>query len=117
MMHRQTLEMCKKVLGAKHPDTRTSMNNLALVLDSQGKYDKATILYDKKCAGFAKFLRQEYPHTRTCHENYSKMLVSQRQSRSGSVIDRLNIARNVRKYRQSTLSRVTRKLGFKNSKS
>ena len=28
------------VLGKKHPDTLTSMNNLALVLSQQGKYEQ-----------------------------------------------------------------------------
>ena len=29
------------VLGKEHPDTLTSMNNLALVLSQQGKYEQA----------------------------------------------------------------------------
>jgi Tfp pilus assembly protein PilF len=29
------------VLGPEHPDTLTSMNNLAWVLDNQGKYEEA----------------------------------------------------------------------------
>jgi hypothetical protein len=33
-MHKQTLALKEKMLGKKHPDTLTSMNNLALVLDS-----------------------------------------------------------------------------------
>ena len=40
-MHRQTLELREKVLGLEHPSTLDSMNNLALVLDSQGKYEEA----------------------------------------------------------------------------
>ncbi|KAK1990627.1 hypothetical protein LX36DRAFT_647585 [Colletotrichum falcatum] len=40
-MHRQTLELKEKVLGPENPYTLDSMNNLALVLDSQGKYDEA----------------------------------------------------------------------------
>jgi hypothetical protein len=40
-MHREALMLCEKVLGRDHPDTLTSMNNLVLVLDSQGKYEEA----------------------------------------------------------------------------
>ena len=40
-MYRQTLELREKALGAEHPDTLTSMNNLAIVLDMQGKYEEA----------------------------------------------------------------------------
>ncbi|KAI1359478.1 hypothetical protein F5Y08DRAFT_319605 [Xylaria arbuscula] len=44
-MQRQTLELREKVLGREHPDTLASMNNLAFVLGSQGKYEEAgTIL-------------------------------------------------------------------------
>ena len=38
---RRALELRKKVLGPKHPDTLTGMSNLALVLRSQGKYEEA----------------------------------------------------------------------------
>ena len=31
----------QKVLGQEHPSTQDSMNNLASVLNSQGKYDEA----------------------------------------------------------------------------
>ncbi len=37
----QVMEFRKKVLGDEHPDTLTSMNNLALLFDSQGKYEAA----------------------------------------------------------------------------
>jgi hypothetical protein len=115
-MHRRTLAMREKVFGVEHPDTLTSMNNLAGVLDSQGKYEEAIVLCDKTFAGLCKVLGQGHPHTRTCHENYSNMLASQRQSRSGSVTDGLNFGVNVRKDRESTLSRVARRLRFKSSK-
>ncbi|KAK7993917.1 hypothetical protein PG989_007298 [Apiospora arundinis] len=40
-MHRETLTLREEVLGREYPDTLGSMNNLALVLQSQGKYSKA----------------------------------------------------------------------------
>jgi hypothetical protein len=40
-MHRQTLEMRVKVLGPEHPETLTSINELAWVLIMQGKYLEA----------------------------------------------------------------------------
>ncbi|KZL86005.1 hypothetical protein CI238_13375 [Colletotrichum incanum] len=40
-MHRQTLELKKKVLGPENPSTLTSMDSLAGVLRKQGKYDEA----------------------------------------------------------------------------
>jgi hypothetical protein len=40
---RQTLELRQTVLGKDHPDTLTSMSNLALSLHFQSKYDEAAI--------------------------------------------------------------------------
>lgn len=37
-MDRQTLRLREKVLGKEHPNALTSMNNLAGLLKSQGKY-------------------------------------------------------------------------------
>jgi Tetratricopeptide repeat len=39
--HRQALRVRETVLGKEHPDTLTSMNNLATVLKDQGKYEQA----------------------------------------------------------------------------
>ena len=38
-VHGQVLALYETVLGKEHPDTLTSMNNLAEVLSSQGKYN------------------------------------------------------------------------------
>jgi hypothetical protein len=38
---RQMLELKEKVLGKEHPSTLGRMNNLALVLGRQGKYEEA----------------------------------------------------------------------------
>jgi tetratricopeptide (TPR) repeat protein len=39
--HGQALSLRRKRLGREHPSTLTSMSNLALVLESQGKYEEA----------------------------------------------------------------------------
>ena len=44
-MHRQTLQLNEKVLGRVHPDTLTSMNNLAIALEKQGKYAEAEAVH------------------------------------------------------------------------
>jgi hypothetical protein len=54
-MHRQTLAFNEKVIGKEHPLTLTSMYNLVLVLDRQGKYEAAeaihreTLAYARRC--------------------------------------------------------------------
>ena len=40
-MNRRALEGYEKVLGKEHPATLTSVNNLAGVLQDQGKYEEA----------------------------------------------------------------------------
>jgi hypothetical protein len=40
-MNRRALAGREKVLGVEHPDTLTSVSNLALVLRYQGKYETA----------------------------------------------------------------------------
>jgi hypothetical protein len=37
-MHQQALQLKEKVLGAGHPLTLDSMNNLAILIKNQGKY-------------------------------------------------------------------------------
>ena len=40
-MHQQALRGYEKVLRPEHPDKLTSVNNVGLVLDRQGKYKEA----------------------------------------------------------------------------
>ena len=40
MVQRQELGLRETVLGKEHPDTLTSVNNLAGVLRDQGKYEQ-----------------------------------------------------------------------------
>ncbi|XTI86827.1 hypothetical protein V2W45_1456124 [Cenococcum geophilum] len=49
-MNRQTLARRVKVLGPEHPDTLTSMSNLAGVLERQGKFEEAEDLQKQELA-------------------------------------------------------------------
>ncbi|KAH7143372.1 P-loop containing nucleoside triphosphate hydrolase protein [Fusarium sp. MPI-SDFR-AT-0072] len=44
-IYRQALDLTKGALGPEHPDTLTSMNNLATLLCNQGKYEEAERIY------------------------------------------------------------------------
>ncbi|KAF2818040.1 hypothetical protein CC86DRAFT_310088, partial [Ophiobolus disseminans] len=55
-MHRQTLALKEKVLGPEHPDTLTSMNNLASVLRAHSKYNKVIPTYTQTLALLCVFL-------------------------------------------------------------
>ena len=59
-MYQQTLELREKVLGKEHPDTLTSMNNLA-VLSSQGKYEEAEEMHRQALELREKVLGHEHP--------------------------------------------------------
>ncbi|KAH8691011.1 hypothetical protein GQ44DRAFT_636626, partial [Phaeosphaeriaceae sp. PMI808] len=60
---RRVLRGREKVLGPEHPSTLTSMNNLALVLDSQGKYEEAETMNRQTLARREKVLVPEHPDT------------------------------------------------------
>jgi len=40
-LYRETVQLREKVLGKEHPNTLTRINNLAVLLNRQGKYDAA----------------------------------------------------------------------------
>jgi tetratricopeptide (TPR) repeat protein len=42
------VRVTERILGPKHPDTLASMNNLALVLSNQGKYEQAEEMHRRK---------------------------------------------------------------------
>ncbi|MEO0684126.1 MAG: tetratricopeptide repeat protein [Cyanobacteria bacterium J06649_11] len=42
---KKALRIQEKILGKEHPDLSTSLNNLALLYDSQGSYAEAESLY------------------------------------------------------------------------
>jgi hypothetical protein len=46
-LYLQALELSKRLLGEDHPHVATSLNNLAGLYDSQGRYDQAEPLYCK----------------------------------------------------------------------
>jgi hypothetical protein len=51
------------VLGKEHPDTLTRMNNLALVLGKQGKYEEAEAMHRQTLELREKVPGEEHPDT------------------------------------------------------
>jgi tetratricopeptide (TPR) repeat protein len=70
--------MKEKVLGREHPYTLTSMNNLALVLDSQGKYEEAEAMHRQTLAMREKVLGCEHLNTLTSVYCLAYLLAKQR---------------------------------------
>src|SRR5262249_5022058 len=49
-LYQRALAICEKALGPEHPDTATSLNNLAGLYQDQGNYDKALPLFQRALA-------------------------------------------------------------------
>ena len=64
----------EKQLGENHPDVATSLNNLAGLYESQGKYAEAEPLYQRAIAILLATLGENHPNTRTVMMNYYLML-------------------------------------------
>jgi Flp pilus assembly protein TadD len=76
-MYRQTLELMEKVLGQEHLWTLASMNSLAVVLDSQGKYAEAEGVHRQALELTEKVLGVEHPWTLSSVNNLALVLRSQ----------------------------------------
>jgi tetratricopeptide (TPR) repeat protein len=71
------LDIREAELGKKHPDTLTSMNNLAEVLEDQGKYDEAGEMHRQVLELRETVLGKEHPDTLTSVGNLAGVLRSQ----------------------------------------
>ena len=73
----RALAIREKALGAEHPDTGTSLNNLAHLLVSQGDYAGAKPLYERALAIYEKALGAEHPDTGLSLNNLASLLYAQ----------------------------------------
>jgi tetratricopeptide (TPR) repeat protein len=87
-MYQQALELIGKVLGPEHPSTLNSMNNLALVLDSQGKHEEAEQMHRQTLELEEKVLGQEHPSTLSSMNNLALVLDSQGKNKEAERIHR-----------------------------
>ena len=69
--------MRKKLLGAEHPDTLTSMSNLALTYSNQGNLNEAEQLNVEVLDMRKKLLGAEHPHTLKSMSNLALTYSSQ----------------------------------------
>jgi tetratricopeptide (TPR) repeat protein len=60
----RALAIREKALGPEHPDTATSLNNLAWLLQDQGDLAAARPLYERALAIREKALGPEHPYTK-----------------------------------------------------
>ncbi|KAK5263518.1 hypothetical protein LTR96_011102 [Exophiala xenobiotica] len=76
-MQRQTLDPKKKVFGEEHPTTLCSLNNLAAVLEQQGKYEEAEQMHRQTLDLRKKVLGEEHPSTLASMNNLAAVLRQQ----------------------------------------
>jgi len=69
----------RKVLGSKHPDTLTSISNVAATLRQCGHFDRARPLYEEALAGRREVLGQNHRDTLVSMNNFATYLTQQRE--------------------------------------
>ena len=67
----------EKALGLEHPDTTTSLNNLAVLLSDEGDLAGARPLHERALAIREKALGPEHPDTATSLNNLANLLQNQ----------------------------------------
>ena len=72
----RSLHISETQLGADHPDTATSLNNLAFLYYSQGRYGKAEPLY-VRALQIKETQLADHPDTATSLNNLAKLYYSQ----------------------------------------
>ncbi len=65
------------MLGPEHPDTLSSLNNLAILYKNQGKYEQAEPLYQRALATYERVLGPEHPDTLNTVNNLALLYADQ----------------------------------------
>ncbi len=76
-LYQRALAIYEQQLGAEHPDTATSMNNLASLYQDQGKYSEAEPLYQRALAIREQQLGTQHPDTATSLNNLAGLYSAQ----------------------------------------
>lgn len=79
-LYREALAVTEQALGKQHADYASSLNNLALLLDTTGRYDEAEPLYREAVQVFEAALGPDHPNTQTVRENLQLFLVERSAS-------------------------------------
>ncbi|MEO0825463.1 MAG: tetratricopeptide repeat protein, partial [Cyanobacteria bacterium J06642_9] len=73
-------EIREAQLGANHPSTATSLNNLAGLYSSMGRYSEAEPLYLRALAIVFSTLGENHPNTQTGLSNFVGLLKTVREA-------------------------------------
>ena len=78
------MAICEKALGPDHHNTATTLNNLAELYKSQGKYDEAEPLYERALAICEKALGPDHPETAASLNNLATLREEQSKAASSA---------------------------------
>jgi tetratricopeptide (TPR) repeat protein len=90
VLHREALKRREKILGMDHPDTLTSVYNLAFVLHQMKRYDDSSELYQRASNAFEMALGQSHPATIACNNHYNS-LKQEMSSNSNAIQPQQNV--------------------------
>eukprot|EP00903_Cladosiphon_okamuranus_P021870 g20106.t1 len=76
-LYLRAIEIGEKTLGPDHPDLAIRLNNRAVLLESQGKYDEIGPLYERFLAIREKALGPDHPAVATALNNWAGLLSAQ----------------------------------------
>jgi tetratricopeptide (TPR) repeat protein len=71
--YNEIYEKQKHILGVNHPDTLTTLHNVALVMDKQGKYDEALKRFEEVLENRKLQLGEEHLDTLATKEKIEHM--------------------------------------------
>ena len=78
-LYDQALLITRRVLGADHLDTASSLNNLVGLCYEQGRYAKATPVYMEALEIMERVVGAEHPNTKMMRENYEVLLAEMKE--------------------------------------
>ncbi|KAK0316452.1 hypothetical protein LTR01_000200 [Friedmanniomyces endolithicus] len=87
-MGRRALEVREKILGKEHPNTLSSLNNLANVLQRQGKYEAEETMFRRVLETSERVLEKEHPNTLSSFNNLANVLQRQGKYEAAETIYR-----------------------------
>jgi tetratricopeptide (TPR) repeat protein len=92
-LYERALALRERVLGDEHPDTAMSLNNLALLFEAQGCYERILPLYERAFRIYQDRLGPQHPNTLIVERNLTglrrSIACAERRPGIGAVLRRL----------------------------
>ena len=92
VLYRRAFEACERTLGAEHPSTLGSVNNMAICLEAMGQLKDAEVLYRRALEAKERTLGAQHPSTLRSVNNLAicRRAMGQRKRSTGELWNCLN---------------------------